>query len=393
MGIFQRYKKTDKNGDPIIGKDGKPLMEGPWFIQYPHSRDPATGKVKYRTIKASFSKKKAEKLFRDKQDAFQEAELSGLQVKVDMTLTELIDWGLSQEVMKVKASASDDHGRAKHLKDYFGHQKARQIKPLDVDNFRIKLKQKKSEITKKPLSGTTVNKVIALARRIYYLAIDAGIVKENPFARRGVYREEPKGRYIPDEDFWKIYQHVPDYMKDVMVVAYMTGMRRGEILDLTWDRVDFENGCIDLTSADTKTDEPRKIYFNSIPTLKKVLEGAQDRRQKKQKLVFTKPDGEPVPKRYMQRTIKSACKAAKVAPYRLHDLRHTFNTNMTKAGVEKVVIMKMTGHKTFAMFARYSHLDREQGEAAMGKLDKLLTGKKSQAQPSTSYVLPEAKRA
>ena len=55
--------------------------------------------------------------------------------------------------------------------------------------------------------------------------------------------------------------------------------------------------------------------------------------------------------------------------------------------------MKMTGHKTFAMFARYSHLDREQGEAAMGKLDKLLTGKKSQAQPSTSYVLPEAKRA
>ena len=43
MGIFQRYIKKDKNGKPIIGKDGKPQREGPWFIQYPHARDPETG--------------------------------------------------------------------------------------------------------------------------------------------------------------------------------------------------------------------------------------------------------------------------------------------------------------------------------------------------------------
>jgi integrase len=379
MGVFRKYK--DKHNKPT----------GPWFIQYPDSRDPKTGKVKYKTIKASYEKKKAEKLFRAKLDAFQEAEVSGIQIKADMTFSELMDWGLSQEVMKIKSSASDDLGRAKHLKDYFGQQKARQIKPLDVDNFRIRLKQKKSEITKKPLSGTTVNKVISLARRIYYLAIDAGIVSTNPFARRGVYREEPAGKYIPDDEFWKIYNHVPDYLKSVLCVAYLTGMRRGEILELTWDRIDFKNGCIDLTSADTKTDEPRKIYFDSIPVLKNVFLSARNQSKKIQKLVFTKPDGEPVPKWYIQRLLKKACKAAGVRPYRLHDLRHTFNTNMTKAGVEKVVIMKMTGHKTFAMFARYSHLDREQGEAAMKKLDRFLAGKQSQENSSTPYLLPEAK--
>jgi hypothetical protein len=44
MGIFQRYIKNDVRGNPIIGKDGKPKREGPWFVQYPFVRDPETGK-------------------------------------------------------------------------------------------------------------------------------------------------------------------------------------------------------------------------------------------------------------------------------------------------------------------------------------------------------------
>jgi integrase len=382
MGIFRKYK--DKNNKPT----------GPWFIQYPDSRDPKTGKIRYKTIKGSYEKKRAEKLFRAKQDEFQEAEVLGRCVKRDMTFSELMDWGLSQEVMKVKASASDDIVRAKHMKAHFKEQKASRVTPLDADNFRITLKQSVSERTGRPFSGTTVNKVISLARRIYYLGMDAGIVSTNPFARRGVYKEEPRGKYIPDDEFWELYEYFPEFLKPVACVAYMTGMRRGEILELTWDRVDFDEGCIDLTSEDTKTSEPRKIYFNSIPKLKNVFVGARNRRKKGQPLVFTTPDGKSISNKwYLQRVLKRACKQTGLGPYRLHDLRHTFNTNMVKAGVEKVVVMKLTGHKTFAMFARYSHLDREQGEAAMKKLEGFLAGKKAQGGSSTPYVLPEQKRA
>ncbi len=202
MGIFQRYIKTDTNGNPVIGKNGKPVREGPWFIQYPYERDPQTGKVKYRTEKASFSKKKAEKMFRTKCDAFQEMEKFGVQIDTEMTFSELMDWGLRQEVMKNKASDSDDVARAVHLKTYFGDSKAVQITPLNVDNFRIKMKQTISERTKKPFSGSTINKMVSLARRIYYLAMDQGKVKSNPFARRGTFKEEPKGQYIPETEFW-----------------------------------------------------------------------------------------------------------------------------------------------------------------------------------------------
>ena len=163
MGIFQRYIKKNNGGNPVVGRDGKSKREGPWFVQYPHSRDPETGKIKYRTEKASFSKKKAEKIFRAKVDTFQEMEQLGVQVDPELSFSRLMDWGLEQDVMSAKASASDDLARAVHLKTEFGNRKAAQITPLMVDNFRIKMKKVVSERTGKPFSESSINKMVSLA--------------------------------------------------------------------------------------------------------------------------------------------------------------------------------------------------------------------------------------
>ena len=378
MGVFQRYTKKDGDGNPVLGKNGKPVKEGPWFNQYPHSRDPQTGKIQYRTEKGSFSKKKAEKMFRAKSDVFQEMDKFGIQVDIEMTFAEFMEWGLTQEVMKDKASASDDVTRAIQPKAYFKNYKATQITPLDVDNFRIKMKGTVAESTGKLYSGTTINKMVSLARRVYYLGMDGGIVKTNPFARRGVFKEEPKGKYVPDHEFWKIHDNLVDYLKPVAITAYNTGLRRGEILNLKWDRVHIFKKCIDLTSEDTKTEEPRIIYFGSNDVLKNVFVQATKQKKPGQTHVFVKPDGDPVPKWYMERLFKKACLNAGVGPYRFHDLRHTFNTNMLKAGVRTTVIMKLTGHKTDAMFTRYTHLDEELGTGAMDKLVSYMEGKKGE---------------
>lgn len=186
------------------------------------------------------------------------------------------------------------------------------------------------------------------------------------------YPERPTGKYVPDEEFRKILAFVRDYLKPVVLTAYLTGMRRGELLGLTWDRVDLFKGLLTLGEEDTKTGEPRCIHFNSLPELKAVFVEAAKKRVKGQELVFIKPDGGDVPKWYISRLLKRACKDAGVGPYRLHDLRHTFNTNMSKAGVPQAVTMKLTGHKTLAMFLRYSHLDAEQAEGAMRSLGQLL---------------------
>jgi hypothetical protein len=57
---------------------------------------------------------------------------------------------------------------------------------------------------------------------------------------------------------------------------------------------------------------------------------------------------------------------------------------MTKAGVDQVVVMKLTGHKPNAMFLRYSHIDQEQSESAMEKLNGFLSEKNGDAQLADS---------
>ena len=67
-----------------------------------------------------------------------------------------------------------------------------------------------------------------------------------------------------------------------------------------------------------------------------------------------------------------ACQQAGITEFRFHDLRHTFNTNMRKAGVPQPVMMKMTGHKTAAMFHRYNTVDIDDGREACRKLEEYL---------------------
>jgi integrase len=79
-----------------------------------------------------------------------------------------------------------------------------------------------------------------------------------------------------------------------------------------------------------------------------------------------------------------ACRQAGLQDFRFHDLRHTFNTNMRKAGVPQSVIMKMTGHKAAAMFKRYNTVDLEDGQEACRKLDEYLGHGRQPGNPGKS---------
>jgi integrase len=61
-----------------------------------------------------------------------------------------------------------------------------------------------------------------------------------------------------------------------------------------------------------------------------------------------------------------------IEDFRFHDLRHTFNTNMRKAGVDRSVIMKITGHNTMSMFERYNTVDGNDAVEAGRRLDEFI---------------------
>ena len=152
-------------------------------------------------------------------------------------------------------------------------------------------------------------------------------------------------------------------------MAYYTGMRRGEILSLTWDKVDMKTRFINLEAEDTKDKEKRSIPIcNKLhETLKGIPRNLHDRH------VFTYK-GKPI--KSIKKGLRGACKKAGIIYGRdvkggfiLHDCRHTFNTNMRRAGVAESVIMAITGHSTREMFDRYNVIDEQDRVEAVNRLE------------------------
>jgi integrase len=146
-----------------------------------------------------------------------------------------------------------------------------------------------------------------------------------------------------------------DWAKPMLVVAYHTGMRKGEIRSLRWDQVDLKMGTMRLKSSDTKTDEGRVIPMSQTltSTLKTATRYVHCRwvsvNPARMAAWQASPDiGEP---RYHKMSIthafERACQKARVKDATFHDLRHTFVTNARRAGIDYFRIMAMTWPKTW----------------------------------------------
>ena len=148
-------------------------------------------------------------------------------------------------------------------------------------------------------------------------------------------------------------------LRPIVVTALHTGMRKGEILDLTWNRVDLENGV--LAVADSKSGDGRKIPMNRLLT---DTLGALTIRSE---YVFSREDGIQV--RSIRTAFANALRRAGIADLRFHDLRHTFATRLVVAGADLRTVQDLLGHKTITMTMRYSHPGRQHRKWAVDLLD------------------------
>jgi integrase len=163
-----------------------------------------------------------------------------------------------------------------------------------------------------------------------------------------------RDRVLTFEEYRKLLDASPDHLKDVVITAFNTGMRKGELLSLQWKHVDLKTGFIRLTADDTKEGKPKKIPINHH--VKAVL-GALPCPINRDLHVFTYL-GEPV--KECKRAFQSACKTASI-PYGrdvpngidFHDIRATVKTNMLEAGVDKAYRDMILGHALQGMDAHY----------------------------------------
>ena len=176
----------------------------------------------------------------------------------------------------------------------------------------------------------------------------------------------PRKGFLEYNDFQKLRQELPEYLRALATMGYYTGMRQGEMLRMRWDGVHFQDKEIRLNSGETKNDEPR-----TVPLISELLEMLKIERERNPnaEFVFTWV-GKPIGSFY--KAWKSACKRASLENLLFHDFRRTGVRNLVRAGVPERVAMNISGHSTRAVFERYNIVSGRDLKEAARKLESYL---------------------
>jgi integrase len=223
---------------------------------------------------------------------------------------------------------------------------------------------------KKTRSGSTVNRYLATLSHLFTVAQrEWRLVDRNP-VREISRKKENKGRirYLSDEvrEGLLLACERSEWppLKALVQLAISTGARRGELLNLTWDRVDLKKGR--ATVIETKNGEPRVL-----PLVGKALEALRElklQNSAKSPYVFPHPNGRPEPLYWFDSYCLDALKVAGITNFRFHDLRHTCASYLAQRGASTLEIADVLGHKSLAMVRRYSHLAVDHKATLMEKM-------------------------
>jgi integrase len=274
------------------------------------------------------------------------------------TVADLIDRYL-QEVSSRKPRSMES--REQHLRwwrERLGHLRLRDVTPAAIVEQRDALLH---GITRRGIERGpgTVNRYLGSLSHAFTIAVrEWEWCDQNP-CRRVARAQEPRGRvrFLSSEERERLLQASREspnrLLYPLVLLAVSTGARRGELLGLRWNAVDFEHRVIRLEH--TKNGDRRALPIVG-PALDALRELGQVRRIDSDLVFPSRRGAEPAG---IQKAWNKAVEQAKLKDFRFHDLRHTAASYLAMSGATPAEIAEVLGHRTLAMVRRYAHLSAE----------------------------------
>jgi integrase len=224
-------------------------------------------------------------------------------------------------------------------------------------------------------SAATIRYELAILGRAFTLAFQSRLLPQRPFIPTLEVRNVRQG-FFEEKELRAVLKHLPETVRPVVEFAYLTGWRRGEVLSLEWRQIDFQAGTVRLEPGTTKNDEGRTFPFAAIPALAALLQAQREYttavERERQRIIPWVFHRRGFPMVGIRGEWERACDKAKVPGRLFHDLRRTAVRNLERAGVPRSVAMKLTGHKTEAVYRRYAIVSESDLSAGVRKLAGVL---------------------
>ena len=265
-------------------------------------------------------------------------------------------------------TAPSTHRRAKstvkHIERYFGDFIVADIRTKDVSAYK-EMRRKEGAAPK------TVNNELILMGHAFNLALkEWEWVRDNPVSRVSKERvNNRRKRWLKSQEEERLLRASPEWLREIIVFALNTGLRRGEILNLKWSLVDLKRRT--LTILEQKNGEDDTLPLNE--TVMEVLAARSKVRSISTDHVFLSREGRKLDGDTIHWFFTKVKKKAKVEDFRFHDLRHTFATRLVQAGVEIYKVQKLMRHKSPQMTQRYAHHYPESLRSGVEILDERVT--------------------
>jgi integrase len=227
----------------------------------------------------------------------------------------------------------------------------------------------------------SINLEIRAIRSALNYALRWKLIDQNPFS--GVKQlpiPDKAPAYFQRDDFVRLVSLIKEpWLKEIVLFAVSTGMRRSEITNLTWDRVDLVRRVVTVESSQTfqvKAGKKRTIPLSDLAMdllSKKTNEGPAA-------LVFTL-DGEAIRANWLTHAFKKYVRRAKVDDsLKFHSLRASFASWLVIEGIDIFAVSKLLGHSDVKMTQKhYAHLRPETLRDEVNTISQLLNGSSDSA--------------
>jgi integrase len=299
------------------------------------------------------------------------------------TVAELCDRFEAEHLPRKRESTAGDYARMLRLyvRPALGRLKVADVRFEDIDRLHRKV-----TAADRPYRA---NRLAAILSKMFALAIRWRMREDNPV--RGIERntEYLRRRYLSPDELARLIKALAEYpdqqTANIFRMLLLTGARRGEVLSMRWADLDLTAGIWSKPPSSTKQKEHHQVPLSApVRQLLSEIRAAQSAKHRVLGTYVFPGLGSSGHVVELKKAWRSVCRAAAITGLRIHDLRHSFASQLASGGASLPLIGALLGHSNPNTTARYAHLFDDPQRAAVERVGAVVinAGKEALTEPT-----------